>query len=58
MLKHDVGHNPYKLQIVQESKETDFAWWKDFWEQFLDLQLPEDTELFLATRHTSSWMGV
>ncbi len=58
MLKHDVGYHPYKLQIVQELKETNFARWKDFCEQFLCLQLPEDRELFLAMSHTSNWMSV
>ncbi len=47
MLKYDLGYHPYQLQIVQECKETDFAGWKDFLEQFLHLQLSEDVELFL-----------
>ncbi len=35
-VKHDLGyHYPYKLQIVQELKEIDFARWEDFYEQFL-----------------------
>ncbi len=44
-LKHNLGYHPYKLQIVQEWKETNFARWKDFCEQFLHLQLLEDMEL-------------
>ncbi len=39
MLKHDLGYHPLHklqiLQIVQKSKETNFARWKDFCEQFL-----------------------
>ncbi len=50
MLKHDLGYHLYKLQIVQELKGTDFARWRDFCEQFLHLQLPEDTKLFLSDR--------
>ncbi len=44
MLKHDLGYQPYKLQIVQELKKTDL----DFCKQFLHLQLLEDTELFFS----------
>ncbi len=42
------------LRLVQELKETDFVRWKDFYKQFLYLQLPKDKELFLVTRHTSN----
>ncbi len=52
MLKHDLSYHPYKLQIVEELEETDSARWKHFCEQFLHLQLQEDTEFFLATSHT------
>ncbi len=37
MLKHYLGYHPYKLQIVQELKETDSARQKDFWEQFMQI---------------------
>ncbi len=47
MLKRDLGYHPFKLQIVQELKVTDFAGWKDFCEQFLHLQLLEDAKPFL-----------
>ncbi len=50
MLKHDVGYHPYKLQIVQELKETDFVRWKNFCKQFLYLELLEDTELFFSNK--------
>ncbi len=48
MSQHDLGYDLYKRQIVQELKETDFARWKDFCEQFLYLQLLEDTEHFFS----------
>ncbi len=48
MLKYDLSYYRYRLQIVQELKETNFVRWKDFCQQFLHLQLPEDTELFLG----------
>ncbi len=51
-------YHPYRLQIVQGLKKIDLAWWKDFYEQFLHLQLPEDMELFLVTRYTSNWIGM
>ncbi len=44
MLKRDLGYHPYKLQIVQELKETNFARWKDFCKHYLHLQLPGGTE--------------
>ncbi len=34
-LKHDLANHPYKLQIVQELKETNLGTWEDFCEQFL-----------------------
>ncbi len=37
MLKHDLGYHAYKLQIVQELKETNFIRWKGFYKQFLYL---------------------
>ncbi len=46
MLKPDLRYHPYKMPTVQELKETVFASWKDFCEEFLCLQLPEDAELF------------
>ncbi len=52
MLKYDLGHHPYKLQIVQQMKEPDFAGWTDFYKQFSYLQFLEDMEL------TVNWMGV
>ncbi len=55
MLKHDFDYRPYKLQIVQELKETDFARWKHFCKLFLHLQLREDIDVFfLVTKHTSN----
>ncbi len=49
--------SPYKLQIVQLLKETDFARWKDFCEQFLCLQLLEDLDFFfLVKRHTLKFL--
>ncbi len=38
MLKHDLGYYHYKLQIVQQLRETNFTQWKDFCGQFLHLQ--------------------
>ncbi len=47
MLRPDLDYRPYKLQIVQELKEINFAIrWKDSCYWFLHLQLSEDTELF------------
>ncbi len=45
MLKNNLSYHPYKRQMVQESKETNFAKWKDFCKQFLYLQLLEVAEL-------------
>ncbi len=45
MLNYNLGYHLYKLQIVQELKETNFPQQKDFCEQFLYLQLLEDREL-------------
>ncbi len=48
MLKHDLGYHPFKMQIVQELKETNFPRWKDFCEYIFHLTLSEDTELFFS----------